>query len=260
MGVSQVTGKPAVIPLHRPIPNRLALHLQRFRKPRHRTMLLTDLSFDAWIEHAFAAEVRSGRNPWFFDDDCDWWDPPAPIAVAHITRLFADPQKPLHWFADAQIAQGLTYLFSISATGAKDWLSDPSTPVEKRLACVHSIFTLFERLFAPRCSAALSHLSEAPAGTLNCVCYMWWDEFIAIAHPDDRHFQTLHEAALDVMEKTLRLNSPACQEAALHGLGHWRGQFSARVEDIVSGYLAANPHLESRLQRYASAARSGCVL
>ncbi|MDF3076102.1 MAG: hypothetical protein K0S54_3769, partial [Alphaproteobacteria bacterium] len=101
-------------------------------------MKLTDLSFDFWIEHAFAPAVRVGRNAWFFDDDCDWWDPPASVAVGHITRLFADPVPPLQWFADAQIAQGLTYLFSISATGGKDWLSDPGTPLEQRLACVRS--------------------------------------------------------------------------------------------------------------------------
>jgi hypothetical protein len=223
-------------------------------------MLLTDLPFDAWIEHAFGREVRIGRNAWFFDQDCDWWDPPAPLAVAHITRLFHDPVPPLQWFAEAQIAQGLTYLFSISATGGKDWLSDPTTPLKQRLACVRSILPLFERLFAPRCSDALSHLSEAPAGTLNVVCYMWWDEFIAIAHPDDRHFQTLREAALEVMEKTLRLNSAACQEAVLHGLGHWHRQFPARTAEIIDAYLGANSQLDPRLASYARSARSGCVL
>ncbi len=223
-------------------------------------MKLTELSFDAWIEHAFGREVRIGRNAWFFDDDCDWWDPPAAIAVDYIARLFADPQKPLSWFAEAQIAQGLTYLFSISATGGKDWLSDRTTAFDRRLACVRAIFTLFERLFAPRCSAALSHLSEAPAGTLNCVCYMWWDEFIAIAHPDDPHFQALHEAALDVMEKTLRLESPACQEAALHGLGHWHLRFPARSAEIIDDYLKASPQLDPRLLAYARLAKSGCVL
>ena len=33
------------------------------------------------------------------------------------------------------------------------------------------------RLFAPRCSAHLSHLDrgEMIAGPLNTLCYMWWD-------------------------------------------------------------------------------------
>jgi hypothetical protein len=223
-------------------------------------MLLTDLTFDDWIEHAFAAEVRLGRNAWFFDDECDWWEPPPATAVDYITRLFADPQKPLQWFADAQIAQGLTYLFSISATGAKDWLSDPSTPLDKRLACVRSIFTLFEQLFAPRCAPELGFMSTTAGPPLNNVCYMWWDEFIAIAHPGEAHYQTLHDAALEVMEQTLLLPSIACQEAALHGLGHWHLQFPARTEEIIARYLANNPQLDPRLATYARSAKSGCVL
>jgi len=224
------------------------------------SMRLTELNFDAWIEHAFAPEVRSQGNAWYFDDDPPWWDPPASAAVDHITRLFSDPQPPLKWFADSQIAQGLTYLFSISATGGKDWLSDPRVPVDKRLACVKSIFTLFERLFAPRCSADLSFMSRVAGAPLNTVCYMWWDEFIAIAHPDDPHHQALHDAALDVMEQTLRLPSIACQESALHGLGHWHLQFPERSETIIDGYLAENAQRDPRLQLYARSAKSGCVL
>jgi hypothetical protein len=222
-------------------------------------MLLTDLSFDAWIEHAFAPAVRIGRNAWFFDDDCPWWDPPPSVAVAHITRLFEDPVPPLQWFADAQIAQGLTYLFSISATGGKDWLSDPTTPLDQRVACVRSIFTLFEQLFAPRCTNDLAFMSMQAGAPLNGVCYMWWDEFIAIAQPGDRHFDTLHEAALDVMAATLQLQSPACQEAALHGLGHWHLQFPKRTEEIIAAYLATNPGLDPKLTVYARSAQSGCV-
>lgn len=223
-------------------------------------MRLTDLDFDSWIEHAFAPEVRVGRPAWYFDDDCPWWDPPAAIAVDHITRLFSDPEPPLAWFADSQIAQGLTYLFSISATGGKDWLSDPSVATDKRLACVRSIFSLFAHLFAPRCSADLAFMSTVAGAPLNTVCYMWWDEFIAIAHPGDPHYHVLHEAALDVMDGTLRLPSIACQEAALHGLGHWHLQFPGRCEAIIDGYLAENAQRDPRLQLYARSARSGCVL
>lgn len=58
-------------------------------------MRLTDLSFDDWIEHAFGPEVRIGRNPWHFDDDCPWWDPQPAVAVDYISRLFAAPDKAL---------------------------------------------------------------------------------------------------------------------------------------------------------------------
>jgi hypothetical protein len=54
--------------------------------------------------------------------------------------------------------------------------------------------------------------------------------------------------------------SPACQESALHGLGHWQRDHDRQVNAIIDGFLAANPHIDARLIRYANAARCGCVL
>jgi hypothetical protein len=58
-------------------------------------MRLTDLSFEDWIEHAFGQEVRFQAGAWFFDDDAEWWDSPQPVALAHLTRLFEDPEPAL---------------------------------------------------------------------------------------------------------------------------------------------------------------------
>ena len=85
-------------------------------------MRLTGLPFDEWIEHAFAHEVRFQRASWFFDPDHDWWDPDPGEAVSHLTRLFTEPEHSLRWFSDEQIAQGLTYLVSTSASGDNGWL------------------------------------------------------------------------------------------------------------------------------------------
>jgi hypothetical protein len=183
-------------------------------------MRLTGLSFERWLEHVFGHEVRFQRSPWFFDPDSDWWDPTPDEAVCYLTRLFDDPEPALRWFTDSQIAQGMTYLVDTSASGDNGWLYATSVPIEHRLRCVTAIGTLFAKLFAPRCTPHLSHRGEADAGTLNCVCYMWWDGFPCLALPDDPHRAALHQAALRTMERTLALDSPACQESALHGLGH----------------------------------------
>jgi hypothetical protein len=146
-------------------------------------MRLKDLSFEEWIEHAFSREVRIQQAAWYFDPNHDLWDPKPVEAVAYLTRLFEDPARSLCWFSDDQIAQGLTYLVGTSASGDNGWLSAMEVPVEARLRCVEAIGKLFDRLFAPRCTPHLSHLREVGAGTLNCVCYMWWDEFQCIALP-----------------------------------------------------------------------------
>jgi len=126
--------------------------------------------------------VRIQQAAWFFDHDCDWWDPEPAIAVAYLTRLFEHPDPALRWFSDSQIAQGLTYLVSTSASGDNGWLYSTEVPIKDRVRCVEAVASLFAQLFVPRCTPHLSHLSETEAGSLNGVCYMWWDP---VAHDGD---------------------------------------------------------------------------
>jgi hypothetical protein len=222
---------------------------------------VVDLSYEDWIEHAFSHEVRRHGNPWFFDDDPPWWHPTPAVAVAYLTRLFFSSEASLAFFSDAQIAQGLTYLVSTSASGDSGWLYSRTVPVAARLACVEAIHELFANLFAPRCAPALGHLSEPGAeAPLNIVCYMWWDEFPCLALPDDADHRSLHEAALSVMRRILHLDSIACQEAALHGLGHWARGHPSLVGSVVDEFLVAHPAARSQLITYARSARCGCVL
>ena len=179
----------------------------------------------------------------------------------HILRVCSRiPSGPLYWFSDDQIAQGLTYLVGTSASGDNGWLSAMEVRVETRVRCVEAIGKLFDRLFAPRCTQHLSHLSEVAAGTLNCVCYMWWDEFPCIALPCDPNLRRLSGTALTTMEHILGLGSLACQESALHGLGHWQRQHASEVARIIDAFVSSQTELDPRLLAYANAARCGCVL
>jgi hypothetical protein len=218
---------------------------------------LTDLSFEQWIEHAFSREVRHQRNPWFFDPDPDRWDPIPVQAVDYLARLFEEPDRHLEWFTDAQIAQGLTYLVSTSASGDNGWLYSTEAPTADRLHCIEATASLFEKLFAPRCTPTLSHLSES-GGPLNGVCYMWWDEFPCVALAVDPDRNTLHTAVLRTLDRILRMPSLPCQESALHGLGHWQQEYSGEVQRIIDDY-EAKPQ-DAKLHLYAQSARSGGVL
>jgi hypothetical protein len=62
------------------------------------------------------------------------------------------------------------------------------------------------------------------------------------------------------MERILELDSIACQEGALHGLGHWQREYPGEVERIVDRFLESRGGLDARLIDYAKAARCGCVL
>jgi hypothetical protein len=89
---------------------------------------------------------------------------------------------------------------------------------------------------------------------------MWWDEFPCIALPGDPHLSLLHDSALRTMKRILNLGSLACQESALHGLGHWQHTHASQVAAIIDGFLAARPELDPPVVIYARSARCGCVL
>jgi hypothetical protein len=72
--------------------------------------------------------------------------------------------------------------------------------------------------------------------------------------------QTVDDALLDVMARTLRLESEPCREGALHGLGHWHHAHPERTTAIVDEWLREQPRISPELHQYAMNARSGCVL
>lgn len=218
---------------------------------------LTDLTFEEWLRHVFDHAVSDPA--WHFAPDAEHWDGPPALTVAHLARLFNDPLPAAAGYNDAQLNQGLWYIVHTACSSHTLVLHDESVPMAKRVACVRAIATLYRTLFATRCSSHLGHLSEAGANPLNLVCYMWWDLIPLTPSPGSRAWAELDEAVLDVMAQTLRLSSIACQEGALHGLGHWAGGYPARVRSIVDGYLQ-QPELRPELRAYAEAARAGCVL
>ena len=260
--------------------------LQRTTMPK----LPDDISFDTWLSYVFG--YPSGPSG-FRETGDDWWDERAnpDRAVDFVTQLFETPEMLEGRFPDQQIAQGLWYLAS---EGESACLLDPTVPWPARRRGLLSIAALYSRLFAPACSPYLGHLDRGPEppGPLNTICYMWWDHFptwgtpadnrdpseappratgqaarlarraqrrAVREDPDEALFST-DEVVLTVMERTLRLDSEACREGALHGLGHWCRRHPERVPAIVDAWLAESPSISPELHSYALSARTGCVL
>jgi hypothetical protein len=218
---------------------------------------LQDLSFEEFVEFQFGHAIRPHGNPWFFDIDGDWWEPEPRTGVGYLTRLFSNGPEVLRWFSDAQIAQGLDGLINTSAVGDQPWMRDPVTSAEERAAAWEAVALFFAEMLAPRCSPTLGHLSEEGAA-LNNRTYMWWEDYPGLAGPDDPQREIIDRAELACLESILALDSVACQEAALHGLGHWVKE--PRCEAIIDAYIAADRAARPELVAYAKAARSGCIL
>lgn len=220
----------------------------------------TDLSYDEWIDYVFDHAVPFSGEAWYRDHEADWWSPRPEQAVAYLTRLFDSPDQLLDRFADSQIGQGLYYLVDNSISNHCLPLAGGEVPVDQRVKCIYAMLSLFIRIFEPRCPPILSHRDEPGGNELNRICYMWWDVMpLAAATSKSRSPDPIHDACLAVMRSTLALPNPACQESALHGLGHWGRAYPEFTAATIDAYVAANSKLRPELLGYANSARTGCV-
>jgi hypothetical protein len=78
--------------------------------------------------------------------------------------------------------------------------------------------------------------------------------------PEQQDRRALQAAALETMAAILKFDSIACQESALHGLGHWHSAFPEQVESLIDTFIATHANAPPALLTYARSARCGCVL
>ena len=216
---------------------------------------LTDLKFDAWVDHVFDHPVVDPA--WHWDISADVTEPSPATSVGYLTKLFKSADTILARFSDEQLNQAFWYLASNACSNYMFALLEDGVAWPKRQECIRSIGNLFERVFAKRCSEHLSHLDEPGANPLNSACYMWWDSFPSWGDPADASCLERDAEILEVMRKTLSLDSIACQEAALHGLGHWHMHYLEQTETIIDDYLQRDTDLRVKLKDYAHSARRG---
>jgi hypothetical protein len=200
------------------------------------------------------------RPEWYWDVDAPFWSGPLTLTAAYVTRLFEQLLPTLGCFSDAALNRGLNYLISPGLGEHMRCLDEPSLALAVRERCVRSCGALFRKLLLARCTPHLSHRDEPGRSPLNAVCYMWWDIMPVYGGPVPGDRQTLQVAALETMADILQLDSLACQESALHGLGHWHRTFPERVESLIDAFLSRHANARPELLAYARAARCGCVL
>lgn len=218
--------------------------------------VLTEPTFEDWVALVFDHEVTDPE--WYWDDDDEAWNLPAEMLVQYLTRLFQEPLPALDQYSDAQLNQGFWFLVGCGSD-CMHALFDARVAIADRLDCVKAIGTLFEKLIAVRCSPHLSHLDEAQANPLNGVCYMWWDIFPTWGRPGDPLQKELDHEILSLLARKLVIPAVACQESALHGLGHWHISYSTEIRLIVTDFLEKSSSMRSELRSYAKAAKAGCV-
>ena len=220
--------------------------------------LIQQVDFAQWLDFLFDHPVT--EPAWHWSIEADKWVGRPAETVSHLTRTFRESGTALQKYSDAQLNQGLWYLASNACSDIAYSLVDEDVPERERLEAIASIPDLFEHCFARRCSDHLAHLDERGANPLNTICYMWWDVLPIQGKPEDLARKQTDSAILLVMERILRLESEACRESALHGLGEWHCYYPLNVERIVDGFIWHNRKIRTPLRNYAYAARHGDVL
>ncbi|MCH7989996.1 MAG: hypothetical protein IID46_12710 [Planctomycetes bacterium] len=216
-----------------------------------------DLPYKEWVNHVFDHPVTDPA--WHWDDNADTLEPTPKTTVEFLTTLFSTPDTCLEQFSDEQLNQGFWYLVSNPCSSYMFPLLETDVPWPQRKECIRSISTLFELLFAKRCSPHLSHFDESGANPLNGVCYMWWDIFPSWGNPDDPDCEMRDQELLKVMERILSLDSIACLESALHGLSHWHLHYPQKTSCIIDHFLKNHGDMRIDLREYALAAQDGGV-
>lgn len=213
------------------------------------------IPFDHWVDQLFR---RPGEHPPSFASADDEYPVLAPeTTLEYVTRLFSDAGTILSRFDDAQVNQGLWEL--VGASGELHPMLFRGLPWEDRKRGVLSISALYESLFLPRCSPHLSHLDDSGSNPVNSICYMWWDLFPTWGQPGDAEHAARDATLLEVMDRALGLDSVACKESALHGLGHWHVRYPAATRRIIEEFLGREADLEPELLAYAQSAGAGCI-
>ncbi|KKK54802.1 hypothetical protein LCGC14_3081030 [marine sediment metagenome] len=216
----------------------------------------TDLAFEAWVSHVFDQSIEDSAH---YSMD-EYTPEPSPVtAVQYLTRVFESADTTLDRFADEPLNQALWEMLNDVSSNSMSALLADDVPWPVRQECIRSIGDLFERLFAERCSQHLSYKDEPEANPLNLVCYMWWDIFPTWGDPDNASCLERDTEILQVMQRILSLDCMACQESALHGLGHWQMHYPEQTQRMIDDYLQRHGRLRAELKDYAMAARRGYV-
>ena len=141
-----------------------------------------ETAYKSWVRRVFDHPVTDPA--WYWDLAADTAEPEPFECVVFLTQLFEKPEI-LSAYTDAQVNQGIRYLVSNGCSEYMFRLIEPEVEWQWRQKGIRVIATLFQQLFAERCTNHLSHLDEAGAGDLNEMCYMWWDIFPASGQPDN---------------------------------------------------------------------------
>lgn len=205
---------------------------------------LSDLVSFIFDHSAPERDSDAETREWYWLDDLEVEiDPSRQLSL--LTEMFRGAARLLKQFSPEQLEQGLWFVFG---PGGEDWfirlIADPTLPWPHRKLLIESIFELYDQLLAEI--------------DLESATFMLWDLLLDQFYNSDagNHVfpPAVEKACFNTLVRILNLPSPACQHAALHGLGHLRYPGTA---EVVAAYLKTYPPTDYSLRSYAERVRAG---
>lgn len=183
------------------------------------------------------------------------------IIIQKMTTLFTESDESLKNFTASDIATGLSAIMSATGFGLSGILIDKRVDLDLRIKCIKSMHTFFEQFFNQKCKPILTNSSTSimKSISINEACFMWWDWCLIVPKYDSDESTDIDNNVIKIMESILKLDSIACRESALHGLGHWADDYPEQIGGIIDNYVSTTQD-QQEIILYAEKAKQGLVL
>jgi hypothetical protein len=226
-------------------------------------------TFHQWLKWAFE---HAGETEWNSEwshtsytwESGRWLEQSPAVGLEFVSKLFENPLEYLSSYSDEQINEGLFFIVSTARSAHFYCLVEGDVDIALRRRCIRSIEVLTRELLAPRCSDNVWIYTKP----LNHICDLLWDLVVYCSNSTDLNSNgalwgvrnpEIDEEVLDTLSHILAMPSVACQQSALHGLGHLV-DFSGLGSSVIQQFLDDNPDLRSDLREYAQTALVGKVM
>ena len=203
-------------------------------------------SFDEWLEDA----LTDGKAGSYVDDSV--------TVNGYAMRFNLEIADIVSQHGEDRVNKAIWYIYG-SASGYM-WDAMEKSLGPKRGQFMESVNQLYANGFVQFCSNYYGHLDSGPenARPLNSACYMLWD-MDGLECPAINGDTDLLTLSIDVLSNALRIDSIACNESALHGLGHLATSHRALTSPPINEFLRRR-NLPPEIREYAEAAKAGYVL
>ncbi|TVS07725.1 MAG: hypothetical protein EA423_03420 [Phycisphaerales bacterium] len=176
-------------------------------------------TFEAWLEYCFTRGLADfhGQSPDAADERITRFEGYSPAIGGHILRLFESPAVLADRFTDAQLADGVRYIFGTPSQYFIGMKTEAPPGLIDR--CVRASLAVFTDLFDPVClrREAEGVSERTPDSFEQAVIDIWDSGYDAIAMPQDAT-DAEFEAGLFVIGGVLeRCRSGACLLSGIEG-------------------------------------------